>query len=346
MIGIGVVGLGFMGRAHLVRYPKIQNVALVAVADQEAERRKPDFQPGGNLDLGIRALDWERMHVTASAEDLIRDPQVHIVDICLPTYLHHRYAIMALEQGKHVICEKPLALSVAEADQILAAARAAKRRLFVAQVVRFWPEFTYLQQLVESGELGRLNYLALSRQSAPAAWSWDNWSADVNRSGGVLDVWIHDVDYANFLLGLPTQVFAQSAANRRIILAQFDYATGQRIAVHASRAFSPALGFEARFEAVFEGGMARYLSSQKPTLAIYRGSSKTPEYPTVVGDAYLDELQCFVDCVREDKDGGKLADSISARDSLRLAEAGFASALNGALVKLESRVPRTENAGN
>ncbi len=334
MIGIGVVGLGFMGRAHLVRYPEIQNATLVAIADQEAERRKPDFQPGGNLDLGIRALDWEKMHVTESAEDLIRDPQVDIVDICLPTYLHNRYATIALEQGKHVICEKPMALSVAEADQMLAAARAAKRRLFVAQVVRFWPEFTYLRKLVERGELGRLNFLSLSRQSAPAAWSWDNWSADVKRSGGVLDVWIHDVDFVNFLLGLPTQVFAQSAANRRIIFAQYDYADGPRVAVHASRAFSPALGFEARFEAVFDDGMVRYVSSQKPTLAVYRGAGKTPEYPTVAGDAYLDELQCFVDCVHEDKDGGKIADSISARDSLRLAEAGFASAVNGAPVKL------------
>ena len=334
MIGVGVVGLGFMGRGHIVRYARMQNATLVAVADQEAERRKPDFRPGGNLDLGIRALDWEKIHVAESAEELIRDPHVDIVDICLPTYLHCRYAIMALEQGKHVICEKPMALSVAEADQMLAAARAAQRQLFVAQVVRFWPEFTYLRQLVEGGELGRLNFLSLSRQSAPAAWSWDNWSADINRSGGVLDVWIHDVDYATFLLGLPTQVYAQSAANRRIILAQYDYADGRRVAVHASRALSPAIGFEARFEAVFDDGMVRYVSSERPTLAVYRGASKTPEYPTIAGDAYFDELHCFVECVREGKDGGKLTDSVSARDSMRLAEAGFSSAATGAPVKL------------
>jgi UDP-N-acetylglucosamine 3-dehydrogenase len=274
------------------------------------------------------------VQVAESVEDLIRNPMVSVVDICLPTFLHKQYAIMALEHGKHVICEKPMALSVIEADQMIAVARAADHRLFVAQVVRFWPEFTYLRDLVRGGELGRLNYLSLSRQSAPAAWSWNNWSADIKRSGGVLDVWIHDVDFANFLLGTPTQIYAQAAANRMIILAQYDYADGTRVAIHSSRVLSPAIGFEARFEAVFEGGMVRYLSSQKPTLAVYRGASKTPEHPTIAGDAYFDELQYFIECVREGKDGGTLANPFSARESLRLAEAGFASAIAGAPVKL------------
>ena len=333
MIRVGVIGLGFMGRAHLARYAKMQDATPVAVADQEAERRKPDFRPGGNLDLGTGTLDWAKLHVMASAEDLMQDPQVDVVDICLPTFLHSGYAIMALEHGKHVICEKPMALTMAEADQMLNAARVAKRRLFVAQVVRFWPEFTFLRNLVESGELGRLSFLSLSRQSAPGAWSWDNWSADIKRSGGVLDVWIHDVDFVNYLLGLPARVYAQTSANRAIILAQYDYADGTRVSVHASRALSPAIGFEARFEAVFDEGMVRYASNQKPTLAVYRGSNKTPEYPQVAGDAYLYELQAFIECVREDKDSDVLVDAFSARESLRLAMAGIESAANSVPVQ-------------
>ena len=245
MIGVGVIGLGFMGRAHLARYASLEHAAPVAVADEEVDRRRPDFRPGGNLELGTGTLDWEKIRVTASAEDLIRDPQVDVVDICLPTFLHSRYAVMALEHGKHVICEKPMALTVYEADRMLDAARVAKRRLFVAQVVRFWPEFMCLQHLVESGELGQLSFLSFSRASAPAAWSWNNWSADVSRSGGVLDVWIHDVDYCNFLLGAPKQIYAQSAANSGIIFAQLDYADGRRVSVHGSRVLSPAIGFEA-----------------------------------------------------------------------------------------------------
>lgn len=335
MIRVGVIGLGFMGRAHLARYAKMQNATPVAVADQEAQRLKADFRPGGNIDLGTGTLDWEKIRAITSAEDLIQDPEIDVVDICLPTFLHSRYAVMALENGKHVICEKPMALTVSDADQMLNAARVAKRRLFVAQVVRFWPEFTFLRTLVESGELGRLSFLSLSRQSAPASWSWDNWSADIKRSGGVLDVWIHDVDFANFLLGLPKRVYAQSSANRAIVLAQYDYADGTRVAVHGSRALSPAIGFEARFEAVFEGGMVRYASSQKPTLAVYRGSEKTPAYPEVTGDAYFDELQSFIECVREGKDGGRLVDSFSARESLRLAEMAMTSASTGAAMAID-----------
>lgn len=334
MIGVGVIGLGFMGRAHLARYAAMQVAAPVAVADREAERLSPDFRSGGNIDLGAGALDWNKLHVMASAEELVQDPRVDVVDICLPTYLHNRYAVMALEHGKHVICEKPMALTVAEADQMLAAACAAKRRLFIAQVVRFWPEFSFLRNLVETRELGRLSFLTLSRQSAPGAWSWDNWSADIQRSGGVLDVWIHDVDFINYLLGLPAKVYAQTSANQAVILAQYDYADGTRVSVHSSRVLSPAIGFEARFEAMFEGGMVRYVSSHKPTLAVYRGSRKIPEYPQVAGDAYGDELQAFIECVRDDKDGGVLVDPFSARESLRLALAGLESAATGALVQI------------
>ncbi len=333
MIRVGVIGLGFMGRAHITRYAKMQDAAVVMVSDREAERLRPDYKAGGNLDLGAGALDWSAIRVTTSAEELIRDPEVDVVDICLPTFLHKQYAMLALQQGKHVICEKPLALNPEDADEMVAAARAAHRRIFSAQVVRFWPEYMYLQKLIATGELGILLFLSLSRQSAPSTWSWNNWSADASRSGGVLDVWIHDVDWANFCLGMPRRVFAQ-AVGRQIVLATYDYDGGPKVAIYGSRALAPGIGFEARYEAVFEGGMVRYLSSDKPTLSVYRGANKTPEHPELAGDAYFSELECFVDCIRHNQDGGKLVDPASARDSIRLSEAAFKSAATGVPVRI------------
>ncbi len=334
MIRVGVIGLGFMGRAHLACYARMPGAIPVAIADSDGERRRPDFNPGGNLALSSGTLDWTKLRILASSEELIQDPDVDVVDICLPTFLHARYAVMALEHGKHVICEKPMALTVTEADQMLAAARAADRRLYIAQVVRFWPEFTILRQLVASGELGRFKFLFLSRQSAPSTWQWKSWSADVSQSGGVIDVAIHDIDYAQFLLGLPQKVYAQCVGERTILHAQYEYEQGTKVVVHSNKALAPGIGFEARFEAVFEGGMVRYLSSQKPTLAVYRGADKTPEHPRVEGDAYYEELCAFLDCIRTGSDGGALVDPVSARESLRLAEASFTSAEIGIPVNI------------
>src|SRR5712692_2280272 len=126
MLRVGVLGSGFMGSLHARAYHKLADVEVVAVTSRQSER-------GARLaaELGSR-------HVTEPAE-IVADPRVDVVDVCLPTPWHAHHAIAALRAGKHVLLEKPLAASLGDARAILDAWRQSGRALMVAQVLRFWP---------------------------------------------------------------------------------------------------------------------------------------------------------------------------------------------------------------
>ena len=115
-----------------------------------------------------------------------------MVDVCLPTDLHAEVTVAALEAGKHVLCEKPMALTVAECDRMVAAAKASGRFLMIAHCIRFWPEYIALKEIVDSGQYGKVTSALFRRISGLPKWS--EWFPNPQRSGGaILDLHIHDV---------------------------------------------------------------------------------------------------------------------------------------------------------
>src|SRR3954454_9972451 len=147
--------------------------------------------------------------LTEDLEAALRDPEVDAVDICLPTPLHREYTEAAFAAGKHVFLEKPIALTLEDADAICAAADRSGRLFMVGLVLRFWPEYVELQRRLAAGELGRpLSFSGL--RLSPAA-DWNDWMRDPAKSGGVpVDLLIHDFDQMNWLLGAPRRVFARA----------------------------------------------------------------------------------------------------------------------------------------
>src|SRR5262249_39097345 len=131
---------------------------------------------------------------TTDLDAVLADPEVDAVDVCLPTPLHRSVAERALAAGKHVLLEKPIALTVEDADAIVAAAAAVPDRVFmVGMVLRFWPEYVELQRRMAARELGRPLAVQASRLSPPA--DWNDWMADHAQSGGpAVDLMIHDFD--------------------------------------------------------------------------------------------------------------------------------------------------------
>ena len=132
-----------------------------------------------------------------------------LVDVCLPTALHRQYAERAFAAGKDVLLEKPLALTLEDAEAILEAARRSGRTLLVGLVLRFWPEYQELHALVEGGEIGAVQSVSTLRLSPPA--DWNDWNADAAQSGGVaVDLVIHDFDQLEALLGPARTVAARA----------------------------------------------------------------------------------------------------------------------------------------
>ena len=145
-------------------------------------------------------------------ERMLADPSIAGVDVCVPNDRHRAYVLRALAAGKDVLCEKPIALTLEDADAMIAAAAAnGDRVLMVAHVMRFWPEYLDLRERITHSEAGEPRWLILHRLTdvLGATKGTQGWRADPSRCGGAaLDLQIHDIDFACWLFGAPRSVYS------------------------------------------------------------------------------------------------------------------------------------------
>ena len=176
-VNVAVVGLGFMGVTHIKAYQQLKAARIVAVCDSV---RLPvnGVLPGvtGNI-TGSDAIDLGRhVKVYRVLDELLADPDVELVDLCVPTILHPAQAIAALKAGKHVLCEKPLALNSAKAREIVRAAQSARGFFMPAMCMRFWPGWSCLKQVVAEKTYGKVLAASFRRLSPPPGWSQATYS--------------------------------------------------------------------------------------------------------------------------------------------------------------------------
>ena len=201
---IGIVGAGSMGRVHLPAWDSLKSIGAepVGIIANRIDSTASDLAK----QYGLRLYDHY--------EGLLAD--VDVVDLCVPTDIHAAMTIQAAQAGKHIICEKPIALSVQDGRAMIDACNHAGVRLFIAMVLRFVPQYSAAQQVVSSGEIGDVCVMRLTRAAYQPRKATDNWFMDEQRSGGmVVDLMIHDFDYARWLGGNVTRVFAKSVRTTR-----------------------------------------------------------------------------------------------------------------------------------
>jgi predicted dehydrogenase len=340
MIRVGLIGAGFIGRNHFNQYEKLAGRAqVVALCDAEADRRAGDWSKvGGNLaDSQGTKRDLGNIKPYTDWKALLADPNVDMVDICTPTFVHREITVAALKAGKHVLCEKPMALSVEHCNEMIAAARPPVR-FMVAQCIRFWPEYVWLKKAVESGEFGSLLALHLRRQTSPPTYSLNNWANKPELSGGaILDLHVHDVDYGIYLLGKPKAVFAQGyqglggGINR--VHASWDYGRPLVVQVEGYWDIHPGFGFNMGFTAVFENASVFWDSRSGQPLAVYR-RDKDPETPAIpAGDGYFGEISHLIDCIERGVDP-TTSTPAESRDAVAIALAEGQSVMTGRMVPI------------
>jgi predicted dehydrogenase len=292
---VAVVGCGFMGRMHANVYGLLDNAELVALVDRKAEKRDRY-----SVDFGVPA--YETIH-----ELFVEHPDLDAVDICLPTFEHKDATIIVAAAGKHVFCEKPMALSVDEADEMIESCRKAGVRLMIGHCIRFWPEYVLLKQLVDEGSLGKLLSINLTRYGEFPTWSTDNWLADEEKSGGgVLDMHVHDTDYIHFLLGAPKSVNSWGTIDHRgpsQVFTTMQYANGTVAHLEGGWNLPNYTPFKMAFRAIFERGAAIMDGGPMTIYEDGKGPS-VPEFDKMeaagggnISDlgGYYHELKYFVD---------------------------------------------------
>jgi predicted dehydrogenase len=229
-----------------------------------------------------------------------------MIDICTPPALHAEATIAAARAGKHIVCEKPIARHLADARAMIAACEAANVRLFIAHVVRFFPEFARAKAVADSGALGRLGVVRSVRGGAPPGHS--AWFADAAQSGGVtLDVAIHDIDYQRWLCGDVVRVFARGLTFRNLkvdhALITLRFANGAIGHVEGSWAF-PAGNFRTYLELAGTEGILVHDSDDTQPLEVQYHAGAAPSTPPAIGDSvpldddpYFLEFRHFLDAL-------------------------------------------------
>jgi predicted dehydrogenase len=278
-------------------------------------------------------------------DDLIAD--VDVVDICAPTHLHHELVLKVAAAKKHIVCEKPLALTLTQAQEMVAACEQAGVQLLVAHVVRFFPEYAAAKAAVDRGDIGNVAVVRLTRCSFQPKLAADNWFLDITKSGGMmLDLMIHDFDYARWIAGDVVSVFARSVRGRTP-RAPEDY--GIAILRHANGAISNVEGgwaypppmFRTALEIAGDSGLIEHPADSAVPLGIFLkqyGGSDAPDVgipgSPLHEDPYTTQIKHFYDVLT-----GKVAWSrVTAQD-------GFA-AVQIALAAIESaRTGRQVNIG-
>jgi UDP-N-acetylglucosamine 3-dehydrogenase len=247
---VAIVGAGFMGAAHAANYASLgERVRVKTVCGRSPER-------------AARVAEMVGAGSSVDVAAVFADPELDAVDICLPTPLHREVAERAFAAGKHVFVEKPIALTLEDADAIIAAAKRSGKMLMVGLVLRFWPEYVELRRLVERGELGRPRAVFAQRLSPPADWA--DWLGDREQSGGTsVDLMIHDFDQMNDLLGMPRSVYA-SEPEPGHVHAVVEYQGGGSGIAEGSMAMPRSYPFSSDIRVLGERGVVEYAFSAAP----------------------------------------------------------------------------------
>ncbi|MCX7886270.1 MAG: Gfo/Idh/MocA family oxidoreductase [Verrucomicrobiae bacterium] len=306
-INVGVVGMGFMGATHIKAYRQIPGVRIAAICDAYRLPLDGDLSNiSGNIGTAEPLkLDMTQTKATTRFEDLISDPEIDLIDLCVPTHAHAALAIAALQAGKHVICEKPLARTSAQAREIVKVAAAAKGFFMPAMCIRFWPEYVWLKRAIVENRYGSVLAARFRRVCEPPTWSKDY--MDGSRSGGaLLELHIHDVDFIQYCFGRPKAVFATgftrlSGATDHVV-AQFTVEGGVVVWAEGGWAMSAGFGFNMEYTVQFENATADYsMARGAEALRLFEKGQPAQTIKPPGGDGYIGELAHMVECIRANR---------------------------------------------
>ncbi len=302
-VGVGVLGLGFMGRTHVAAYRRAAAASLpnrlVAVCDPDPARREGRPAAGGNLRTGAsgeRLFDPRTVRACADPAELLADPDVDLVSVCTPTDTHVELAVAALASGKHVLVEKPVALTARAARRLAAAAADAPGLCMPALCVRFWPAWTWLRERVRSGDLGPVRSATFRRLAAPPAWSPDFYRDPARTGGALFDLHVHDADFARWCFGDPTEVTAAGSIDHLTALWRYGPDGPPHVALEGGWDLSPGAPFRMEYTVVFERGTADHSSAAGPNPWLARdGRRKRVRVPD--HDGYDGEIRHLLDTI-------------------------------------------------
>lgn len=313
-----VIGAGGMGSTHARGWARAEGFTLAGVADVDMPKAEALAAKYGAQGFG-------------SVEALLASG-VEVVSVCVPSDLHRSITEQALAAGCHVLCEKPMALSVADCDSMIAAAKAAGKLLSVAQVVRFFSEFASAHQVVQSGGVGVPAVVRTRRGGGFPGWS--SWFGDERQSGGILfDLAVHDIDWLLWTFGPVVRVYAKGLTERgfeRLDHALLTLRHASGTISHTEVTWADPKGGGATFEIAGDAGLLSHDSRKEVSLSFRTETRTGTGRPLIPGDDPYDrQIAAFAKAILEgaplavtaEEGRGAVAIAAAARESLKTGRA-------------------------
>lgn len=330
MLKVAVLGSGFMGSTHARAYAALPDVEVLGVSSRD--REKAERLAG---EVGA-----EPFH---DAMALATHPEVEAISVTLPTHVHEEHVLAALNAGKHVFVEKPMALTVESCDAMIRAAEANGRTLMVAHVLRFWPEYQALAEVVQSGRLGRPLVAHARRLSTRPAWG--DWFANPEWTGGGLhDMMVHDFDALAWLFGEARSVVARGQRGEPggwdHVFALVDYGSVQAMAegsvmMPADYPFTMSLWVTCERGAIefslrAEGTGVETGAPGGTHLVLYPDGGTPEHVPAGDHDGYAEQVRVFAECASQGR-APEHGTAAQGREAVRVARAARRSLDEGVI---------------
>ena len=358
MVRIGIVGIGFMGWAHFsgatkfteagrITGSKLKGGAVTAICARSPEKLIGDWTSiQGNFGPRGAKLDLTKIVAYDNYRQMFASPDLDLIDICLPNDQHEEVAIAALNAGKDVLIEKPISIDLKSADRMVAAARKSGRKLMVAQVLPFFPEFKFAAETIASGKYGKLQAAHFRRVISSPKWSSD--MSDFRRLGGWgIDLHIHDNHFISLICGVPKQVFSRGLLQDGFVNhvhTQYIYDDPSLAVTSVSGGIAAdGLAFSAGFEIYLEkatllysaGTLAGEWVQDRPLSVVTGGKVTQPKLKggTEWCSAFTAELQAAVDAVKTRETPRLLSDEL-ALNALKVCYAESKSIESNKIVKV------------
>jgi predicted dehydrogenase len=340
MIRIGLAGIGFMGLTHYNIHTANRKVKLAAIADYNQAKLDGDWSSiGGNLGDGKGGnRDMSGIKTYLDYRDMLADPELDMIDICMPTDMHAEVAIAALKAGKHVFLEKPMARTAKQAKAIADAAAKAKGYFMVGHCIRFWPEYEVAYEMIRSKKYGKVREVFLRRVANPPTYADKNWFMNGKRSGGAaLDLHIHDVDFALYLCGTPSQVKAWGekgpSKDIDIVHASYEYKNGAHVNIIGGWAYNAPFPFNMEFCIRCDKATFSYDMAAGKSLCVYTGGKEiNPKMPA--GSGWSRELDYFIKCI-ETKKKPQIITATTSMESVKMVETEIKSIQTGKAIVMK-----------
>ena len=318
MLKAGIIGIGSMGRGHLNNYitfmKENKGIELVAICDidpKKFENYKVEFNLGGS----DGSFDFSKFNCYYDVDEMLaKEKDLDMVSIITPTYTHCEIACKCLNAGINVFCEKPMAQTVEQCEEMVATAKKNGKKLMIGQCLRFSNDYKLLKEIVDTNKFGKCISAYFYRGGSTPLWSYNDWLIKKDLGGGAIyDQHIHDVDCVNYLFGVPEKVSSigchyHETSSFDAVSTNYIYGDGK--VINTQNDWCEATGFNIVYRVNFENGTVRF-ENGVVTIADATGKKEKldrefkTEYKKAgheVNNPYQTEILYFADCVANNKE--------------------------------------------